>query len=50
MHVGEIVCDLALAFDCVNHETVLIKLHVLWHSRSKGKLVQVLFNKQKTEI
>jgi len=27
MHVGRILCVLAKAWDCVNHETMLVKLH-----------------------
>jgi hypothetical protein len=29
MHIGGILCDLAKAFDCVNHETI-IETKFLW--------------------
>jgi hypothetical protein len=49
LHVGGIFGDLSKAFNCVNHEIFFNEITFLWHPRSKYRLVQVLFNKQKTE-
>ena len=45
--MGETFCDLAKAFDNVNHKSLLVKTF-LWNSRNMDSLVQIIFNKQKT--
>jgi len=52
MHVGGIFCDSAKAFDCLNHEILLAKLHYYGiHGTVANWFRPYLTNrKQKTEI
>jgi len=43
MQVGTAVCNLAQAFDCVNHEILLAKLN--YFQGTGKKLVQILSNR-----
>jgi hypothetical protein len=52
MHVGRTFCDLTKAFDCVNHEILLAKLHYNGIQGTVAKWFRSYLTnrKQKTEI
>jgi hypothetical protein len=52
MHVGGILCDLAKAFDCVNHEMLLTKLYFYGNQGIAAKWFRSCLTdrKQKVEI
>jgi hypothetical protein len=49
MHVGGISCDLAKAFDCVNHELLLSKLHFHGIRNTAGRFKSYLHDRQQQE-
>jgi hypothetical protein len=49
MHVGGIFCDLAEAFNSVNHKILLTKL-VLWHSRVTANWFRSYLKNRKQKI
>jgi len=52
MHVGGILCDLAKAFDCVNHDILLAKLHfyAIWGVSEDWFRSYLTSRRQKVEI
>ena len=52
IHVGKILCDLANDFDCMNHEILLVQLHLYGiRGVSEGRFRSCLTNsRQRVEI
>jgi hypothetical protein len=50
MHVDRIFCDLAKAFDCVNHDILLSKLHFCGIRSKAGQWFKSCLNAREQRI
>jgi hypothetical protein len=50
MHIGGIFCDLAKAFDCVNHDILLSKLNFYGIKSKAGQWFKSYLNGKKQSI